>query len=132
VFGSENFCGLIQFQKTSGAGSPAIGTDVIASVVDYVIWYAKDLPRVKYRQIYTWKSLGEEGTTQYVNARSTDQEVDRRLTREELGDPTTISTEWRVFASDNLTISLLVKQPFLSIKLKDSLSILARGAGKQT
>ena len=103
VFGSENFCGLIQFQKTSGAGSPAIGTDVIASVVDYLVWYAKDLPHVKYRQIYTWKSLGTEGTTQYVNARSLDRQADRRLTREELDDPAKIAVEWRVFASDNLT-----------------------------
>lgn len=103
IFGSENFCGIIQFQKTSGAGSPAIGTDVIASVVDYILWYAKDLPQVKYRQLYTWKTLGEEGTTQYVNARNFQEFTDRRLTNEEIIDPNKLSSELKVFASDNLT-----------------------------
>lgn len=103
VFGSENFCGLIQFQKTSGAGSPAIGTDVLASVVDYIIWYAKDLTQVKYRQLYSWKTLGEEGTTQYVNARNTQEFTDRRLTADEISTPASILPDWRVFASDNLT-----------------------------
>jgi adenine-specific DNA-methyltransferase len=32
VFGEGNFCGQIMVQKTSGAGSPAIGTDVLESV----------------------------------------------------------------------------------------------------
>jgi len=103
VFGSEHFCGIIQFQKTSGAGSPAIGTDVLASVVDYVVWYAKYLPEIKYRQIYSWKTIGEEGTTQYVNARSTSERTDRRLTREELANPESLRPDWKIFASDNLT-----------------------------
>jgi len=103
VFGSENSCGLIQFQKTTGAGSPAIGTDVIASVVDYVLWYAKNAESVKYRQLYVEKSLGEEGTTQYVNAQSPNGDTDRRLTEEELRNPDTIPEGWKVFASDNLT-----------------------------
>src|SRR5947209_18949135 len=32
VFGSENFCGLIVFKKTSGAGSFAGGTELLAAV----------------------------------------------------------------------------------------------------
>ncbi|WP_206105702.1 hypothetical protein [Rhizobium leguminosarum] len=69
VFGAENCCGLIALQKTTGAGSPGIGTDVLASVMDYVIWFAKDKTRAKYRQVYREKVLGEEGTTQYVHFR---------------------------------------------------------------
>src|SRR3990170_4715256 len=37
VFGSENFVSLITLKKTTGAGSPGIGTDVLASVSDYLI-----------------------------------------------------------------------------------------------
>lgn len=103
VLGSENICGMIQFQKTTGAGSPAIGTNVVASVVDYVLWYAKNKPSVKYRQLYVEKSLGEEGTTQYVNAESPDGKSDRRLTEAEMDYPATIPEGWRVFAADNLT-----------------------------
>ncbi len=102
VFGDENFCGLIQFQKTTGAGSPSLGTDVLASVADYLLWYAKSKERVKYRQLYALKDLGEEGTTQYVNARSEEQSIDRRLTKDELDKPNAISSDWRVFASSDL------------------------------
>jgi adenine-specific DNA-methyltransferase len=100
VFGDENFCGQIMVQKTSGAGSPAIGTDVLAAVTDYVVWFAKNKQRVKYRQIYREKVLGEEGTTQYVNYRDRDAMTDCRLSQV-VGSP----ANENVFASDNLTSS---------------------------
>jgi adenine-specific DNA-methyltransferase len=52
VFGSENFCGVISFVKTSGAGSPAIGTILLPMVTDFLLWYAKDRTCTKYRQLY--------------------------------------------------------------------------------
>jgi adenine-specific DNA-methyltransferase len=65
VFGDENFCSLINVAKTSGAGSPAIGTNVLASTNDFIIWYAKSLEQVKYRQPYTVKTAGEGKGTEY-------------------------------------------------------------------
>jgi adenine-specific DNA-methyltransferase len=47
VFGPENICGLITIVKTAGQS-----TDLIASVCDYVLWYAKDAKQVKFRQTY--------------------------------------------------------------------------------
>jgi adenine-specific DNA-methyltransferase len=98
VFGDDNFCGLIQVQKTSGAGSPSIGTDVLASVMDYLVWFAKKKTSIKYRQIYRMKVLGEEGTTQYVNYRDRNNFSDHRLVS---NSPDILMSE--VFASDNLT-----------------------------
>lgn len=98
VFGAENACGLIQVQKTSGAGSPAIGTDVLASVMDYIVWFARDKRVVKYRQIYREKVLGEEGTTQYTNYRDRLTLRDGRLSSSPQDTPIA-----DVFASDNLT-----------------------------
>jgi adenine-specific DNA-methyltransferase len=66
VFGSENFVGLVTFKKTSGAGSFAGGTNVLAAVNDYLVWYAKDLDRVKYRPLYRSKELGGSGGGQYT------------------------------------------------------------------
>lgn len=65
VFGSENFVGLITFNKTTGAGSPAIGTLVLASVCDYVVWYCKDRTQVKYRQLYSEKTLETDVSNKY-------------------------------------------------------------------
>ena len=60
VFGVENLAGAITFAKTSGQAS-----NLLASVSDYILWYAKDIRRIKYRQIYFEKKPGEEGGTQY-------------------------------------------------------------------
>src|ERR1700722_16647270 len=49
VFGSENFVSQITFKKTSAVGSFAGGTTVLAGTSDFVVWYARDIDRVKYR-----------------------------------------------------------------------------------
>jgi len=60
VFKAENFAGIITFAKTSGQAD-----NLLASVSDYLLWYAKDLPKIKYRQPYLEKEAGEEGGSQY-------------------------------------------------------------------
>ncbi len=47
VFGRENFCGLIGFQKTGGF-SPRL----LSSVYDYIIWFSKNIELVKYRKLF--------------------------------------------------------------------------------
>lgn len=47
VFGAANFVSEIVFYKTSGKG--AAGLD---AVFDRLLWYAKDKPSLKYRQLY--------------------------------------------------------------------------------
>jgi adenine-specific DNA-methyltransferase len=59
VFGAENFCSVITIAKTAGATS-----DLIAGIADYLVWFAKDKDRVKYRQQYSEKGDGE-GDTEY-------------------------------------------------------------------
>lgn len=55
VFGDENFVSEIVFKKTGGQRS-----NLIAGNVDYVLWFAKDKSRVKYRQPYQSKFDGDE------------------------------------------------------------------------
>ena len=52
VFGSENFVALIFVTKTSGFGD----TKTLGSVGDFLVWYAKDSGKVKYRQLYLDKT----------------------------------------------------------------------------
>ncbi|WP_300337393.1 site-specific DNA-methyltransferase [Accumulibacter sp.] len=54
VFGSGNFVSLITFKKTGGQTS-----NLLAPVVDYIIWYAKNVGQVKYSQIYREMRVGE-------------------------------------------------------------------------
>jgi len=72
VFGSENFASMIAFATTAGAGSFAGGTNVLASVNSYLLWYAKSLPDVKYRQLYTSREIGGAGGGKYSTLELTD------------------------------------------------------------
>ncbi|WP_010090385.1 site-specific DNA-methyltransferase [Burkholderia ubonensis] len=103
VFGDENACGLIGYKKTTGAGSPAIGTQVIASVTDYLIWYAKDKRSVKYRQLYLAKEAGEEGAGSYNRLQAPDGAFIRSLKSGETFTPEMAKEGFFLFASDNLT-----------------------------
>lgn len=64
VFGSENFVSQIIYQKTTGAGSPGELTN-IASVCDYILWYAKDKEVFKYRKLFAPKVYGGEASGAY-------------------------------------------------------------------
>jgi adenine-specific DNA-methyltransferase len=103
VFGDKNFCSFVTVAKTTGAGSPAIGTNVLASVNDYIIWYARDIAKIKYRQLYSERALGEAGATQYTLLESEDAAAVRSMTSAEKTNPSSIPQGWRVMAHDNLT-----------------------------
>lgn len=64
VFGSENFVSQIVYKKTSGAGSPGVLTS-IASVHDYILWYAKDKSQYKFRKLSVPKIFGGDGADAY-------------------------------------------------------------------
>jgi len=66
IFGQDNDCALITFKKTSGAGSFAGGTTLMAAVSDYIIWFAKDKSKCKYRQPYQVKEIGGLGADAYT------------------------------------------------------------------
>jgi adenine-specific DNA-methyltransferase len=95
VFGSDNFVSQLIFKTTSGAGSFAGGTNVVASIADHIVWFAKDLSRVKYRQLYLDKSVDGAGGGQYRYVEHPDG------TREAHGG--NIEPTDRVFRYDNMT-----------------------------
>ncbi|MDW8058328.1 MAG: site-specific DNA-methyltransferase, partial [Bacteroidia bacterium] len=53
VFGRDNFVSLITFTKTSGQS-----TKLLPSISDYIIWYAKEKEKLKYRPLYWHKEHG--------------------------------------------------------------------------
>lgn len=61
VFGSENYCGLIAFRTTTGKAGALVDT-----TCDYLVWYAKDLQRVKFRRLYFGRSASEDANFRYV------------------------------------------------------------------
>lgn len=60
VFGSENFVATISFVKTTG-----FSASVISSISDYLLWYAKDINKIKFRQVFLEKEAGDTGAVAY-------------------------------------------------------------------
>jgi adenine-specific DNA-methyltransferase len=70
VFGSENFISLITYSKTTvttGRNLPATS--------DYVLWYARDTGRMKFRPLYSSKEVGGVGASLYTHAELPDGSV---------------------------------------------------------
>ena len=103
VFGEDNFVSQIAFKKTTGAGSPTIGTDVLASVQDYLLWFSKDINGIKYRQMYSEKEAGAKGAASYNRVQSVDGATVMPIRAGEEFERDFDPSQWHLFASDNLT-----------------------------
>ena len=101
VFGDDNFVGEIILKTTSGAGSPSVGTLTLASVHDYVLWYAKKREQVKYRQLYFEKA--DMQTASLYRRVLFENGIDRLATSEELAKPSRLPSNGSLFRPDNLT-----------------------------
>lgn len=100
VFGEENFVSMITYAKTTGAGSGAGGTSVLASVTDYILWFARNLDSVKYRQLFLEKAAGGDGSSKYDQLEERDGRR-RTATKEERDG--FLPAGSRLFRLDNLT-----------------------------
>ncbi|GAB4212351.1 MAG: hypothetical protein Fur007_04510 [Rhodoferax sp.] len=130
VFGDENYCGLIGYKKTTGAGSPAIGTDVLASVKDYIVWFAKCKPSVKYRQLYFDKEAGTNGAASYNRVQSSDGIEVKALRAGENYERDYKADGWHLVASDNLTSQTGVESTQVEVSLRGKLYKPAKGGWK--
>ncbi len=97
VFGDENFIAQIS-TKTSG-GSTGV---YIGGVADYVLWFAREHERTKFRPLFESKQLGEDGTDKYNRIRLANL-VRRNLSGEERTLKVALPQNSRVYRQDNLT-----------------------------
>jgi adenine-specific DNA-methyltransferase len=97
TFGSENIISLISFSKTASTTGR-----YLPNTSDYVIWYAKDAERMKYRPLYLDKAVGGGGAGKYDQVQLTDN-TRRPFLPGERQDPTGLPIGARPFRLDNLT-----------------------------
>ena len=97
VFGGENFVSLITFAKTSGFSSQTLD-----SVSDYLLWYAKEKPKLKYRQLFSKKVIGNAGATIYNYVLLPDGRK-RALTKKEIMSPEVLPEGAKIYALGDLT-----------------------------
>ncbi|RFP86349.1 site-specific DNA-methyltransferase [Rhodobacteraceae bacterium 63075] len=94
VFGEENFCNQITFKKTGGLIS-----GFLPSTGDYLIWYAKDKSKTKFRQPYAPKPFG--AGSDYAHVREDNLSI-RRLTRPEAENPEKLPDDWKILQTTAL------------------------------
>lgn len=98
VFGSENFVSIITFQK-----SGAFTSGYIPAIGDYIIWYAKDNPKLKYRPAFLPRSAEGVIPASYDYVQTPDEV--RRLTKDEKLNHHLLPAGSRIFQSVALTSS---------------------------
>jgi adenine-specific DNA-methyltransferase len=97
VFGPENFVSVIAF-KTTTTGSG----DLLATVNDFLLWYSRDKPRVKFVPPYQAKSDEPDGVYKYLEF-PTEFELTLNAIHEDR--LSVLVTDGRLFSMDNITSS---------------------------
>lgn len=99
VFGSENRVSTISFAKTGGSS-----TKHLSLAADYILWYAKDKDKMKYRALYEKLSRQEKmelmssyATVEMLNGES------RPLTKNEKKDVSLLPSGAKLYNRTNLT-----------------------------
>jgi adenine-specific DNA-methyltransferase len=97
AFGSENYVAIINYTKTSSQTAKYLPV-----VTDYILHYAKSFDQMKWRPLFSTKALGGAASAmyQFVELPSGTR---RRLTSEELTNPTSLSEGHRPFRLSDVT-----------------------------
>lgn len=101
VFGGDNFVTEITYQKTTGAGSPNEVLTSLPAVYDFIVWYARDVTKMKYAQLYLDKEIGGAGSSLYTQVELADGSCRPLTPDEKAGAP--LPKGSRVFGLDNLS-----------------------------
>lgn len=91
IFRKENFVALISFQKKGSQSG-----DFIPSIHEYVIWYAKDKEKAKFRRLFEGRDLAGTGGSGFEYLELTDGNV-RNLSLEEKSGAVALPTGARAF-----------------------------------
>jgi adenine-specific DNA-methyltransferase len=96
VFGTESFLSVITFVKTS-----AQEAEELPSVCDYLLWYAKERDRLKFREIFVAKDPSEPGVSEYDRVELPDG-TRRKMTRDEQDNWSLLPGGSKAYRQDNM------------------------------
>jgi adenine-specific DNA-methyltransferase len=99
VYGSENFCAHIIYVTTSTQGS-----DLIPTVNDNLLWFARNRSSVKYRGLFETKAIAGFGSSGY-NFVELANGTERRATSDEIDGRSAIPANAKFYAASDLTSS---------------------------
>jgi len=95
VFGSSNFLSVIPFKTKK----MSLGRKYLATVNDFIVYYAKNINKVKYRQLYLYKNPDSNSPYSFVEFSDGTR---RRMTSEEKNNPKTLPKGSKIFRTLDL------------------------------
>jgi adenine-specific DNA-methyltransferase len=95
-FGPDNFISQITFSKTTGAT-----VVLLPSTSDYILWYARNRERIKYRRIFATKNPGKVGAGKYDQIMLASG-FDRALMPQERASIELIPPDSKIFATSDV------------------------------
>ena len=95
VFGKDNFCSQIVFRKTTGKAS-----EQLDATCDFLIWYAKDVKRVKFHPAYEPRGPQDDYNLRFVQLPDGRH---RGLTNQEIEGSVPLPVGARVFRPNPIT-----------------------------
>ena len=129
VFCDANFVSQINFKTTGGAGSPTGGTETLASVNNFILWYAKNGAAIKYRQPYRVKGDMSGGAAAYNKLDFFDMKERRSATETEKDG---VPEGSRLFRWDNLTSQSSGGPQFFDVELDGKTIPVGKSGWKTT
>jgi adenine-specific DNA-methyltransferase len=97
VFGTKDFVAEIIFVKTSSAT-----TNLLPTTCDFILWYAKDKAKLKYRNLFMDKRLDGAGGGEYRSIILPDGRT-RRLEEDEVSGGVEIPDGGKIYRLDTVT-----------------------------
>ena len=94
IFGAENFVSVITF-RTKGV----LGAKYLAGIADYLIWYSKDIEKLKMQKIFTEREVGYG--TPFIRLELPDK-TRRIMTADEKKNPQNIPKNIKIFCDVGL------------------------------
>ncbi|MFQ5709541.1 MAG: DNA methyltransferase, partial [bacterium] len=98
VFGTSNFVGQISVKK-----SGMMVGGLFKSACYYLVWYAWEIEKVKFRKLFVDKEAGIGIGKLYDQIESPDSMSQRKMTLEEISNPDLIPKGWRPYQLITLT-----------------------------
>lgn len=95
VFGAENFVALIPFRKKT----MPFGAKLLEQMYDFIIWYANDKEKIKYRKLFLNYSV--EGNEDYCYCELEDGS-ERKMNKEEIYNHSLLPKSAKVFLKKSL------------------------------
>jgi adenine-specific DNA-methyltransferase len=97
VFGMANFMSLISFRTKI-----PLNAAFLPNIADYLIWYAKDKAKVKFRRLFVPREIGADSQFTYIEEKNG---ATRSMTREELENPKLLPSGGRPYRLTDLSAS---------------------------